>query len=310
MTPEAKKALDLILKVFPDAKVLPSLPPPPSPALNARQGRGRALPEGTPQAGAVPSLEAVNRHNCNPGWVLRGRKGNHSVYISMRCKRWTCSYCGPRKLHSLRIQCEKEALRLKLDKMMSLTLRPGMVGGYDLIKKYWAKFRARLKKKYPEANYQFMAFVEPQKRGAAHLHILHNLFIPQAWISRVWEECGGGRIVDVRRQDIHHASFYLTKYLTKSFFLDMKARYRRVTCSRGVSLRPAKRFTDYSWNVLKYDFNQAFDRFSGDGHLRWSGGEYFETTVDPATPAPPETPPLPGVGIYLHRRGKKKKPLP
>lgn len=227
----------------------------------------------------MTSLEVVNKHNCNSDWVLKGTKGNHMVFIGMRCKRWDCPYCGPRRLRFLRKRCEIEAKRLKLNKMMSLTLRPGVIGGYDVIKQHWAKFRARLKKRYPKTDYQFMAFMEPQKRGAAHLHVLHNLWIPQAWISKVWYECGGGKIVDVRYRDIHRVSHYLTDYLTKSFFMSIRNRSRRVTTSRGVSLKAVKKYVGYKWEILKYSFNQAFERFNCIGHLHWKHGDYFEVTL-------------------------------
>lgn len=40
---------------------------------------------------------------------------------------------------------------------------------------------------------------EEQDSGLPHLHILVSRYLPQDWLSRRWEELGGGEIVDIRQ---------------------------------------------------------------------------------------------------------------
>ncbi len=83
---------------------------------------------------------------------------------------------------------------------------------------------------------EYIAVVERQKRGAAHVHVVYRgPFIPQRWLSRVAAECGFGPIADIRRSN-PALMRYLAKYLTKELSDPTAAppRYfRRVRWSRG-----------------------------------------------------------------------------
>jgi hypothetical protein len=48
-----------------------------------------------------------------------------------------------------------------------------------------------------------------------HYHILTDRYIEQQWISRTWNQLGGGKIVWIRRARIRKIAHYLAKYLTK-----------------------------------------------------------------------------------------------
>ncbi len=60
---------------------------------------------------------------------------------------------------------------------------------------------------------------------------------------------GGGKIVDIRRVDMHRASHYLSKYLTKEMLMSAPQRTRRVTTSRSIKLNP-KQKTDSIWRLI------------------------------------------------------------
>jgi len=59
----------------------------------------------------------------------------------------------------------------------------------------------------------FIAILEFQKSGVAHLHLLVGIFIPQRWLSEAWQSVGGGKLVDIRYVDVHRVAAYLTRYL-------------------------------------------------------------------------------------------------
>jgi len=77
------------------------------------------------------------------------------------------------------------------------------------------RWLSRLRRRYPSVKY--VRFVELTKSGRPHFHILFDRFIPQKWISQSFDECGGGRIVDIRAVDPCHAIGYVTKYITKTY---------------------------------------------------------------------------------------------
>jgi hypothetical protein len=108
----------------------------------------------------------------------------------------------------------------------------------------YAKFPERFRRFYMRLDRRFgrlkrieyIAVVERQKRGAAHVHVIYRgPFIPQQWLSQVAAECGFGRIADIRRSRKDHVR-YLAKYLAKDLSDPTAAppRYfRRVRWSRG-----------------------------------------------------------------------------
>lgn len=114
---------------------------------------------------------------------------------------------------------------------------PGTEDGdtsYEQFPERWKQFRMRVERRWGRIEY--IAVVERQKRGAAHVHVVYRgPFIPQQWLSRVAAECGFGRVADIRRSN-PKLMRYLAKYLTKELS-DPKAgppRYfRRVRWSRG-----------------------------------------------------------------------------
>jgi len=87
---------------------------------------------------------------------------------------------------------------------------------------------------------RFIAVLEFQRSGMAHLHVLVGLFIPQDWLSEAWQSIGGGRIVDIRCVDARRISAYVTPYLVggkiERTLRLLPARARIFSTSRGLSL--------------------------------------------------------------------------
>src|SRR5262249_7347667 len=98
--------------------------------------------------------------------------------------------------------------------------------------------------------------------GYAHLHVLIDRFVPQAWISETWQAIGGGRIVFIRKIDIHRVAAYLSKYLTKDFLLADRARQRRYTTSRDIRLFPEQR--GQGWKLLRLSLDSVHRRAGRD----------------------------------------------
>lgn len=164
-----------------------------------------------------------------------GLDGDRCGVYPMRCKRWNCKYCGPRKVKAT-LARTRAGMTLGTCRFFTLT-SPGKEDAetsYTKFPERWKRFRMRVERRFGRIEY--LAVVERQKRGSAHVHVVYRgPYIPQQWLSRVAAECGFGRIADIRRSN-PQLMRYLAKYLTKELSDPTAAppRYfRRVRWTRG-----------------------------------------------------------------------------
>jgi hypothetical protein len=153
-----------------------------------------------------------------------------------------------------------EAERLKLRRLLTLTLDPKKLGGagpVSYLRYCFAKFRIYLKRKYGEAP-QYIAVLEFQKNGNPHLHILIDRFIDTRWIEAIWQRVGGGQQIDIKLVDLHRVSRYLSKYLTKEMLASAPKRSRRVTTSRGIKLLGKPEHKTHVWMLRKIPIEILF----------------------------------------------------
>ena len=211
-------------------------------------------------------------------------------YHRVGCKCWNCSRCGPRRASMYCIRVGQAAEKHRLTTLLTLTLDPAKLKGEDptrFINRVFADFRVYLKRKLGHAPV-YIRILEYQKNGNAHFHVLLNCYLPQHWVSEAWSALGGGRIVDIKRVDVHRVSRYLSKYLTKEMILYAPKGARRVTTSRHIRLLE-KQPNNFQWQLMRIPIQIAFDALrnlvtrsqcDGDGCLA-----QFETSeIDCATP--------------------------
>jgi hypothetical protein len=158
------------------------------------------------------------------------------------------------------LRIAQTAERLKLNKLLTLTLDPAKLQGQEstkYINGVFADFRVYLKRRLGFAP-DYIRILEYQKNGNAHLHVLLNRYLPQDWVSEAWSSVGGGRIVDIKHVDIHRVSRYLSKYLTKQMLMLAPKSARRVTTSRTIRLLE-KRVGDFAWRMIRVPILRLFD---------------------------------------------------
>lgn len=223
-----------------------------------------------------------NRNRCGC-WTLRGQledKGRaFTRYARLGCKRWTCPRCGAKKAKRLRRAIIGTAIDKGLNRFLTLTLdpktcSPGESATYS--RQCWNKFRTYLKRKFG-ISISFITISEFQKNGYAHLHILVDRYINQAWIKSAWQGIGGGKIVFITQVDIHRVAGYLSKYLTKDMFSHgFKTRQRRYTTSRDIVL--FEKISKGIWKLIKKPIEKIFNGISSritnmgsdnDGIIQW-----------------------------------------
>jgi hypothetical protein len=101
-----------------------------------------------------------------------------------------------------------------------------------------------------KAPVKYIAVLEFQKSGIAHLHLLVDRYIPWEWIRQSWSALGGGQMVFIKYVDVHRIARYLSKYLTKELLLSAPKRSRRVTTSRSLRLIEKKE-SEVRWSLSR-----------------------------------------------------------
>jgi len=81
----------------------------------------------------------------------------------------------------------------------------------------WKHLVARIKRRWPAAEFAYAVVVEKTERGFPHLHVaFRGPYIPQAWLSETWAKLTGAKIVDIRKpRSVRDLAGYLAKYLAK-----------------------------------------------------------------------------------------------
>lgn len=181
---------------------------------------------------------------CGKYSVIGPVKGNSGRigYKRLRCKSLRCGRCRFPKLHETRNRIAQIASERRLTKFVSLTLDPERIPSGMRSEVYlrdcWRKMRVYLSRRFGKS-IDFIAVLEFQQSGVAHLHLLVGVFIPQRWLSEAWQSVGGGEIVDIRFVDIHRVAGYLTRYLSGDKIADtlscLPSRGRIFGSSRSIS---------------------------------------------------------------------------
>lgn len=233
------------------------------------------------EGAGFPSLDSLknNRHSAAiPAYYQRpvgrgkfcGRlsvkgldpKTGRMVYRRINCGSWSCSYCGPRKARTARAAIRTTAEGLGLRYFLTLTLDPKLVPDKKQqvahMRLCFNKFREYLKRRYGVAP-SYISVVEFTQAGVPHLHCLFDRFIPQAWISSVWDRLGGGRIVFIKQVTVLNVARYLSKYLTKELLLSAPKGTRRITTARSIKLFP-KFDSGISWELIRESIWRALEK--------------------------------------------------
>jgi len=120
---------------------------------------------------------------------------------------------------------------------ITLTTAPN-AKGYDLSKDFQV-FRKRVYRKYGVLP-AYCKVNTNEGNGVIHALLRTNVFIPQAWVSRQWDEIHGSYIVDVRQASNGTARYIATQYLATQ-----DATYTRLSSSWTWVCRGMMRQWDY-----------------------------------------------------------------
>lgn len=163
------------------------------------------------------------------------------VQASYRCNQWNCYCCGYRMRQNLVEEIQRVCSeRPELSRLLTLTLDPDLAPDdqetqHAYITERWNALRTAITREIGSFSYIWVR--EEQDSGLPHLHILVSRYLPQDWLSRRWEELGGGEVVDIRQiERVEKAAHYIGKYLTKSALTGMPDGTRRYGSSQDIDL--------------------------------------------------------------------------
>lgn len=175
-------------------------------------------------------LETPSREGITPPIQSSGSCGRWTLFrrtdgmtIPFLCCRGRCTnpecrsrWAGKRIATICAVQWE-----YSLDKFFTLTIDASMMTlevAWSYIQTIWKRFRHRMKRKCHKAglDFKFIAVLERHKNGWPHIHGFTSFWMHQREWSRMWDECGGGKVVWVEQVDNQGAANYVGKYVGKN----------------------------------------------------------------------------------------------
>lgn len=178
--------------------------------------------------------------------------------VNLPCGSWSCSCCASQKSARLSERV-KRGFEDKTARFFTLTL--GACGTLMETKQHlvdsWNRLRLRISRTFGSFSY----FRVPElggKRGRLHLHGLIDKYIPQEWLSRNAEECGFGRVCDIRLARTWHTTKYILKYLQKGAEDERMTKFCAMTKMRRYAFSrdfPPEERAASPWQTLKRIFH-------------------------------------------------------
>lgn len=230
--------------------------------------------------------------SCASGTIARPDPARLGLWQYLRpdCRKLSCPHCGPRRAASIRKAILACAIEHKLTRLMTLTLDPKKLPPdcetVAYIRNCWAKFRVYLAREFRRP-IKFIAVLEFQKNGNAHLHILVDRYIEVNWLRESWKSVGGGWRVNMIVIDMHRIAIYLSKYLTKDLLNTCPPGKRRVSVCRAIVLFAKK--VPGGWRFLRTSFWVFFNVYAEsafDVELDGQGESYFVSDSSPGDENP------------------------
>jgi len=216
------------------------------------------------------------------------------VAVPLRCRSWRCPPCA----RWMKRRLSRILEGVSANRLITLTCNPGhwesVDDAYRLMSVGIAHLVKRIKRKWPNATFEYFMVWEATKHGWPHVHMVaRGPYIPQKWLSQQWLDLTGAFIVDIR--DVDNArplASYLAKYLSKE--LTAPPAMKRYRCSRhflnGSSLHsllspgPAS-----GWKVTTHSLSEVADHWRSQGLvITVLGHDRIEARSPPALPSVPE----------------------
>ena len=159
--------------------------------------------------------------------------------IELPCERKSCPHCGPKLRekyvgHYVRVFSELPSLRF-----VTLTVDPKTGLSPDestkFVKDRWERRFIKRIKRRTEGELKYVASVEKQKSGYAHLHAVISTTVGEDTLRQQWFESGGGVVMEVETLPKGRALARRAGYVMKYAFEDIdQVKGNAVLASEGI----------------------------------------------------------------------------
>jgi len=194
------------------------------------------------QQGSVPR-ETLD---CQVGWVV-----HHSgKAFPVKCGKWECRTCGPRKGRRICARLQKSDEIKKLNRLLTLPFKISKDRTWEQAiaesGSVLNRFLVSLKRVFRGLRYFWVREIG-KKSFMVHFHVLVDRYMPKSLLSRLWASAGGGSIVDITL--LRHSPSYVWKYLGKyqdlprEVWVALRGK-RRYSCARSL-LAPLLKCTEW-----------------------------------------------------------------
>lgn len=196
-------------------------------------------------------------------------KKGYRALVRLRCKMWSCPYCGPKNAIAWRAYLlDRFNKHLREEKWCFITITAHKLAHKSPrasllnLQQVWKKLYDRLLRRYGKEHMQYVRVFETHKSGRFHMHILLNIgeaydkkdFVIKEpldeyrhpdckWLRLACAQLGGGWRVHIRRVWEAHTRTanvglvvgYVLKYMGKQMVeMDMPKHQRRIQTSRKI----------------------------------------------------------------------------
>jgi len=200
-------------------------------------------------------------------------KGTDYVITPLKCKRWDCDSCRPKKALFYK-SIISECFGNEQIYMYTFTYyhNKSEARTWETYNESWNRFRTAVTKKYGAMKY--LRVLETHKESAyPHLHLLTTSYIAPVWFGKEVVQAGFGWSADWKRLDNTGACQYVAKYLTKKWTREDSANLRKqfhlriVTMSQGLVDKPSHK---NRWYVLSRFTTWIKARDNIEKYLNWN----------------------------------------
>jgi len=155
--------------------------------------------------------------SCGTGTLVKSTAWAITL-TSCSCRCWSCSDCGPRR----QWQCEQEIVAGEPTTFITFGCQPNRYNSPEEARadmgRAMSKLAKRIRREWPDFDFQYAAYVEAFKSGWPHFHIACRApYIPQPWLAKQLEELLGAPVCWITTAGTpKQVAKYLCKYLVKA----------------------------------------------------------------------------------------------
>lgn len=215
------------------------------------------------------------------------RRENSTAVAGVRCKRWECPDCGPRKRRAVARKAASGHPQRLITPTVNTQAFDTPEDAARALRRAWTTLMQEIRRRWPGVDHQYMCVFEVTKAGWPHLHVLYRgTYLPQKWLSEKMGLYIQSPIVDIRKvKGKKQAINYVSKYLSKGT-VRLDPVYRYSSSRRWVLDREPE--NPYAWKnyggfIQILDGHPDYYRFifQANGFIIEGEGTYFEARPPP-----------------------------